>query len=80
MPHQTIWKSGNSLVITISKHLARVYALDAGSVVSVERMKHTAEGFRVIPPPPQPAKPTARLSTAARRSLSRGLKNPTAKG
>jgi hypothetical protein len=51
MPIQTVWISGNSLVITITQHFARVYGLMAGSIVHVEKMKHTNEGFRVIPPP-----------------------------
>lgn len=79
MPHLRIWQTGNSLVITITKRLAREYSLKAGSIVSIERMKHTAEGFRVIPPPPEPTKTPARISPAARRALSRGLKHPTAR-
>jgi hypothetical protein len=79
MPHLRIWQAGNSLVLTITKRLAREYSLQAGSIVSIERMKHTTEGFRVIPPIPDPPKQPARLTPKARRTLSRGLKHPTAR-
>lgn len=65
--------------MTITKRLAREYSLKAGSIVSIERMKHTAKGFRVIPPAPELPKTPARIPPGARRSLSRGLKHPTAR-
>lgn len=51
MPQLTLWKAGNSIVMTITKRLARQFSLAAGSVVTIDPGKTPAAGFRVIPPP-----------------------------
>jgi len=36
MSTQTVWKAGNSLVITMTKRLIRQYKLEPGSLIRIE--------------------------------------------
>jgi antitoxin component of MazEF toxin-antitoxin module len=79
MHHLRIWQTGNSLVITITKRIARQANLKLGSELHYELMKDGSIRLRRLQPTlPPPATP-ARISPATRRALSRGLKHPTAR-